>query len=259
MALFGIVLVAALVASSNQTPAASDASALTFAAPAQIAELDMGKLKGDPTRLAWSPDGSQFYLQTTEIKANGSRTDRHYLVSATGTKSVEGMPEWAGKYWAWKSAQASLAAPTFKIEVSQPETRTVRATAAPMGGDYARGGTGTGSGEGAAIGDVTDAARQSQTVSVIAIRLKGQVIGEFINGPLVPGLTFGWAPASLPLIAYASTEGKVVVMDEQGRKKEVSGASSASLPAWSDDGAKLAYLKKDGRRTYKLFVTGVSR
>lgn len=258
MALLGIVLMAALVAAADQTPAAADASALTFASPVQIAELDMGKLKGEPTRLAWSPDGSQFYLQTTEFKTNGSRRDRHYLVAGSQTRSIEAVPEWAGKYWAWKSQQASPGAPAFKIEVAGPETRTVRATAAPMGGDYARGGTGAGT-EGTTVTEATAVAQQSQTVSVITIRLKGEVVGEFVNAPLTPGLTFGWGPAPLPVIAFTSKDGKVLVMDEQGRKKEVAGASAASLPAWSDDGAKLAYLKKDGRRTYKLFVTGVTR
>jgi hypothetical protein len=252
------IVVAFTVFANSGQPAAVDASALTFGAASQVAELDMSRLKGEPTRLAWSPDGSQFYVQTSEYKTDRTRTDRHYVVSASGVKPAEGMPEWASKYWAWKSQQASPGAPGFKIEVTGPETRTVRATAAPMGGDYARGGTGGGT-EGTTIAEATSVAQQSQSVSVITIRLKGEVVGEFVNGPLVPGLTFGWAPPALPVIAYTSKDGKVLVMDEQGRKKEVADTAAASLPAWSDDGAKLAYLKKDGRRTYKLFVRGVSR
>lgn len=252
-----LVVAFTLLASADQTPAV-DASALSFGTASQIAELDMGKLKGEPARLAWSPDGSQFYLQTSEYKNDRTRSDRHYVVSASGVKSVEAPPDWAGKYWAWKSQQASPGAPAFKIEVTGPETRTVRATAAPMGGDYARGGTGAGT-EGTTVGEATSIAQQSQSVSVITIRLKGEVVGEFVNGPLAPGLTFGWGPASLPVIAYTSKEGKVLVMDEQGRKKEVADTSGATLPAWSDDGEKIAYLKKDGRRSYKLFIRGVSR
>ena len=252
MALVELLLLATL---AQAQPA--DASSLSFSQATEIVSLDMGKLKGEPTRLAWSPDGSQFYLQTSEIKVS-SRTDRHYVIAAgKQPQAVNALPDWAGTYWAWKSAQAAPAAPAFKIEVVGPETRTVRAIAAPMGGDLARGGTATG--EGTSMTDATAAAAQSQTVSVISLRLAGETIGEFVNGPLVPGLTFGWAPKDLGVIAYTNKDGKVVVMDQQGRKKEVPNTSDARLPAWSDDGTKLAYLKKDGRRNYKLFVAGVVR
>ena len=39
---------------------------LTLAAPQPVAEIDTGKLKGNVTELAWSVDGSEFYVQTTE-------------------------------------------------------------------------------------------------------------------------------------------------------------------------------------------------
>jgi Tol biopolymer transport system component len=94
-------------------------------------------------------------------------------------------------------------------------------------------------------------------VRVITLRLKGETVGEFVNGPLVPGLTFGWSPAALGLIAFTDKGGKVVVMDQSGAKKEVPSTSDAVLPAWSDDGAKLAFLKKDGRRKYGLQVAKV--
>src|SRR5215471_2343995 len=39
---------------------------VTLAAPQPVAELDTGKLKGDITQLAWSTDGSEFYVQTVD-------------------------------------------------------------------------------------------------------------------------------------------------------------------------------------------------
>jgi hypothetical protein len=39
--------------------------AMKISAPVKVAELDLGKLKGDHvSRMAWSPDGSQLYVQT---------------------------------------------------------------------------------------------------------------------------------------------------------------------------------------------------
>jgi hypothetical protein len=236
--------------------ATQGAPATTVAAPTHVAELDLGKLKGEPAKLAWSPDGSQFYFQTVELKRNGSRTERHFTIDASSgaVKDVDAMPGWAAAYWQWKSHKAAPGAPTFEIQVSD-EQKTVRATAAPMGGDLARGGTG--GTQGTSLGEATSAASVSQQVRVITLRLKGETVGEFVNGPLVPGLTFGWSPAALGLIAFTDNGGKVVVMDQSGAKKEVPSTSDAVLPAWSDDGTKLAFLKKDGRRKYVLQVAKV--
>ena len=239
-----------------QAPAAATATAV--AAPANVAELDIGKLKGEPAKLAWSPDATQFYFQTVEMKRNGARTERHFIVdAATGAvKNADAMPQWAAAYWQWKSHKAAPGAPTFEIQLSE-EQKTVRATAAPMGGDLARGGTSAS--DGTTVIDATSAASQSQQVRVITLRLKGETIGEFVNGPLVPGLTFGWSPAALGVIAFTDKDGKVIVMDQTGARKEVPSTSDAVLPAWSDDGTKLAFLKKDGRRKYALQVAAVTR
>jgi hypothetical protein len=244
------------------SPQPAQAATVTVGAVSAIAELDAGKLKGEPARLAWSPDGAQLYLQMAEVKSNGSRTERHYLLSAAEpnakVKSLDAMPDWAGKYWAWKSGQSAPGAPAFKIEVTD-ETKTVRATAAPMGGDLARGGGSSGGGEGTSIAEATAVAQQSQQARVITLKLRGHTVGEFTNGPLMPGLTFGWAPESVGLVAFTDKNGKVVLMDQGGKTKDVSGTSDALLPAWSEDGSRLAFLKKDGRKKYTVQIAGVGR
>jgi hypothetical protein len=224
--------------------------------PTQVAELDSGKLKGQPKRLAWSPDSARLYLLVTEQK-NAAPVERHYLIAASGgaAEAIDGPPEWASKYWAWKSAQAAPGAPDFKIEIEQEE-KVNRATAAPMGGDLARGGTSTG--EGTSVGDATSAAYQTQNSMVYSMKLKGQIVGEFVNGPIVPGLTFGWSPQTLGLIAFAHKSGKVMIMDRTGRVTEINESGAAVLPAWSEDGGKLAFLRRDGRSKYKLMVATVT-
>ena len=39
---------------------------LTITEPATIAKFSTGDIKGEPVRLAWSADGTELYLQTTE-------------------------------------------------------------------------------------------------------------------------------------------------------------------------------------------------
>lgn len=57
-------LIAIPIGAATQGPLKVDA--LSFSEPATIATIDTEKLKGQPARLAWSPDASQLYLQTLE-------------------------------------------------------------------------------------------------------------------------------------------------------------------------------------------------
>jgi hypothetical protein len=171
-------------------------------------------------------------------------------------------PAWAAEYWNWKSAQAAPGLPAFKIEIEEQQKR-VTGTASPMGGELARGGLEGGGamdpvGAGGTAGAMS-AALQSQTVHYYTLRLKGEVVGEFVNAPAVPGLTFGWAPANTGLIAYANQDGRLVVMDERGQKQQVPESRAALLPAWSPDGARLAYFERTGKRKTLLQLVEVKQ
>ena len=233
---------------------------LKVSAPAKVAMLDMGRLKGEPSRLAWSPDGSELYVQTLEGTFGQPNAKlRHYVFAfSNGTKKdVDAEPAWATQYWVAKSGQASPDDPRLKIEL-KTEKRQQRTTSVPMGGDLARGAPTTGD-VGTSAGDAGAAAYGAQTVTVHVMQLKGTTIGEFINSVIVPGLTFGWGPKGSKAVAFtAEKSGRIVVMDEEGGKQEVAGSSDALLPAWSPDGARLAWLQKDGRRTFVLQVANVS-
>ena len=67
------------------------------------------------------------------------------------------------------------------------------------------------------------------------------------------------APLVLAMLAFSPrTGGPITVVDEQGRKQELTGARSASLPAWSDDGSKMAWLERKDRKHFDLTIAAVS-
>jgi hypothetical protein len=234
------------------------ASHLALAAPQPVADVDLGKLKGDLVRLAWSDDGSQFYVQTMERDRSGNiKALHHYLLSSSGSKSVDQEPPWASKYWMWKSAQASPAAPSFKIEVSE-RTETKRSVSAPTGGVLARGGTAD-PGAGTTLGDVAAAADTTQTMRIFALKVKGETIGEWANEAVVPGVNYTWAPAPLQMLVFSKRDGgPLMIIDPAGQRQELSGAQAATLPAWSPDGKRLAWLERKDKRKYQLVVAEVS-
>jgi Tol biopolymer transport system component len=247
----GIAAVSAMPQASAQTVV------VTPDAPA--VEFDLRRLKGPLVRqLAWSPDQSEIYLQTYEANRDASvKQTYHYLIPAKGgePKKVDVPPGWAVAYQQWKSGQTSPSDPAWKIDVSS-EKKIRSATSIPMGGDLARGGSVDPTG-GISAESVVAAAAQSDNVDVYTMRLNGEVVGQWENHPIVPGLTFGWAPKGLALIAFADQAGKLAVMSADGKVQRVEGTKDVTLPAWSPDGKQLAYLQKTGRSSYALVVAAV--
>lgn len=227
-------------------------------APQQLAVLDTGKLKGEPVRLAWSPDGTQVYVQTSDrTSAQPAGPAHHYLFStANGAKQdVPAEPAWAVAYWTDKSAQTAPDDRAFKIDL-KTEERQERTTASPMGGDLARGGV---EADTRSSGGDAGIAGYREPVTVHMMVLKGKTIGEFVNAAIVPGRTFGWGPPGSKAIAYTAVKsGRVVLMDAEGAVREVDGSKDAILPAWSPDGTRLAWLEKDGRKKFVLKIAHVT-
>lgn len=234
---------------------------LTFAPESRIAEIDTDKVKGQPSRLAWSPDGSELYVQMMdgEFARRAEAKFSHHVYKVDGGKhqSVDAEPEWATAYWSAKSGQASPDAPTFKIDLKSEVTRQ-NTVSTPMGGALARGGGAGGDGGTANAGDAVAAAYNSQPVPVNRMLLHGQIVGEYVNSVIVPGQTFGWGPKGSKVIAYVNVkEGRVVVMDETGKRQEIGDTKDALFPAWSPDSTHLAWLQKDGKNKYILKVVKI--
>ena len=234
------------------------ADAVKISEPVKVAELDLGKLKGDHVaRLAWSADGSQLYVQTLEGNFGlPPKKLRHYVltVSDGSRKDVDAEPEWATAYWVQKSHHTSPDGQRIDLK---DEVKVEKSVSTPMGGDLARGG---GVGDGSSSGDAIAAASARENVKVITLTFMGATVGLFEGTPLVPGRTFGWGPKGSKAMTYTDTKnGRVVIVDEKGAKQEVSGSKDAILPSWSPDGKKLAWLQKDGKKKHVLHIASVSR
>ena len=232
-------------------------------APSTTVNIDLGKLKGKLVRqLAWSPDAAELYLMTYDPNQDASiKKAYHFVIPvATGVpKSLEAAPKWAEEYWTWKSGQASPDDPAIKIDVST-ERKRVSAVSIPFGGDLARGGTEGSATSGLSSESAMAAANASQMSDVRTMRLKGQVVGEWVNHPIVPGQTFGCGPKGTGLFAYAEQKsGRLVLMNLAGERQSVDGTREVSVPAFSNDGSRLAYLEGRGRNKFALVVAAVQK
>jgi hypothetical protein len=255
--MFALLFVLAAAQASAPT---LDAGLVALTAPQSIVEIDSGKIKGDPVRLAWSPDGTQLYFQVVEKDKNGQpKSSKQFVVSLADKKmnAVDQAPAWANAYWTWKSAQACPAAPAFKIDVSQHQ-EALRSTSSPTGGDLAKGGSASPT-AGTSLGDMASAADNTQVQNVFTLKLKGETIGEWVNEAVAPGENFGWAPAPNRILAYASrTGGPLTLLDDQGHKHEMNTVKSPMLPAWSNDAKKMAWIERKDRKHFDVMVADVT-
>lgn len=239
-------------------PTAALAIAIQVAAPVKAATIE---LKGEPTRLAWSGDGAELAIQTSERDDKGmTKNPRNYLVAAASGKlsSADAIPEWADKYWTWKSNQYTPWSASLAIDVKQDQ-KTISSTSAPMGGSLAKGGTSGDPNSGTSMDEATQHKLNSQKLSIVTLTLMGETVGYFEGVQFIPGYTFGWAPKDVAAIAYVTRSGKLGVMDKDGNKQQVDATKGVILPAWSLDGTKIAFLQKAGKNKYDLFVAPVTK
>ena len=235
-----------------------DVNAVRLGDVKKVVELDMDKLKGQPSQVAWSDDGSQIYVQTLEGTFGMPNNKlRHYIFNVqTGAKEdIPGAPDWARVYWTTKSHHTSPDVASFRIEPKK-EVKQAKSTSTPMGGDLARGGVG---GEtGSSSGDVQAAIANQQQVALVTLVLNGETIGQWENAPMVPGQTFGWGAKGTKAIAYRGKNGALFVMDDKGTKRELADTKDIWFPAWSPNGKQIAWLQKDGKKKYTLLVATIN-
>jgi hypothetical protein len=213
---------------------------VTLTTPATWVDLDTRAVKGRPARLAWSDDRATLYLQTVEGETQQTLRFHHYLVQNGGKPvALDTQPKWVEAYWKWKSAKTFAWDSSLRIDVdSRKEVldnlNGIGANKAAYLTDSPIGLTGQ---------ELTLSKQSGGTRVVNRLMLKGHVVGEFVDQMIVPGYTFSWSPEELRLIVYRAQSGRLTIMDDTGRTEAVAETKDVLLPAWSDDGAAIAYLE----------------
>jgi hypothetical protein len=258
------MLCALLFLSLTAAQSATSADVIRLS-PRVIGEFELGKngVNGSRVRqLAWSPDGNELYLMTYDPKPDASmKAAFHYVIPTSGGRlmRVDAPPAWAAAYWAWKSDRSAPGDPSLKIELTDEKKRAETGVALPAGGDMARGGTADPA-TGLSSESALNTARGMENNDVRTMRLNGEIIGEWINLPIVPGLTFGWGPKESGIIAFAEKgSGRLVIMDKSGKKQKVDDTKAVILPGWSEDGARIAYLEGRGRGRFAVVIADVKK
>jgi hypothetical protein len=258
-----IALALALCLQVTSTPESIDAGRLILSKPTTVVQLSGDTLPGFPLRLVWSPDRHEIYLRLIRRDRWANETLFHYFISVRdGQIRIETRePSWAVTSWAGKSAYACPGLPAFRIE-TDTRTEIRSATNSGAGGAIAQN-SGDPYGPGFELGPqgqaILSGAMQSQRVTTVIMKVKGQIVGEFINAEPIPGLMFGWGPAGFEALAYANSKRRLVVMDKTGTRHEARETKGVLLPAWSPDGSRLAWLEQTRSRTFVVTIADVAR
>jgi dipeptidyl aminopeptidase/acylaminoacyl peptidase len=233
---------------ASQAVAVPDVTRLTVSSPRRVIDIDAGKLGGDPAQLSWGPDQT-LYLRMTQSDRWGNERSRPYLVALGAPRPAVAPtgeePAWASSYWLWKSALLAPGIPRLEIYVeTEKQLKTaVGSVRDPRGNPQSR----------------ADADLQSlQGVRKTTLKLRGVPIAELTDAPFIPGLTFGWAPAPMGMLAYVDGGKHLMLIDRDGRKREAPGAHDVALPAWSPDGRQIAYLQRMNKSKYLLMIADIS-
>lgn len=247
-----VLAIALQQAAASPAPPAFDAAQASVSPARVVAQVDGSTLKGEPIGLAWSSDGSLLYLRAAESDRFGNQRSFHVTVPVAGGKatSVDAAPAWAASYWLWKSGFSAPGVPDMKL---QTDTQSQLATAT---------GTVRDDGLSQSRADPTQSQIASdygsaQKVTTMTVKLKGTVVAQSVNKPVVPGATWGWAPEPRGGLAFVDAKKRLVLIDRNGRTFEVPGTADVMLPAWSPDGGRIAFLQKKGRKGFVVSVVEV--
>ena len=256
-----LCLVAAIVGASAQRMAMPiDVSTLIIGAPATVAELDLGTLKGELRQVGWSSDDAELYVQTADGDPQPPKL-HHYTVPIAGVaptapRRIDAQPDWAKAYWLGKSDRTAPGVPALVIDVEQKLENMKYGTGSAGAADRSSSGLGANN---INAGDNMDKAAVSEKLNVVRLTLLGETVSEFVNERAIPGLMFGWGPRGTGVIAYTNRDGQLKLLDQDSHKRTIAGAKDALLPAWSTEGDRLAWVQKSGRKKYTLMVAAVTQ
>jgi hypothetical protein len=245
----------AALLSAQPTPPAIDPAKLIVSDPVTLRDLGKAEARGVATRMAWSPDGEWLYVRVSTFDRWSNEAVRHLLVETQGkrTQDLGDEPSWLPRYWNTKSALASPTVASWRIKIDTREDQ-VRTTNVPREGNIGQHVADPGAGMDEVV---RKAVNSSQKVLFEDYVLNGRVISSAINDHVVPGRTFAWAPPPVALVAFVDAKGKLQLMNRAGARREVKGAKKPSLPAWSEDGRRLAFVQSSATSTCVVKVVDI--
>ena len=247
-----LLLLASLIPAQSAPKLPIDVSRLEVGPPVVVTEVDTGTLKGEVRRLCWSPDGKALYLQTAEGRPPAEQL-RHYSIALEGgnVSPLDKEPEWAARYWAQKQDRVAPGLPALAIEVVQG-SENIKTGTGPAGvldrtssPDHVA--AGNPSVENLAMGNMGN-----ERARVVRLVLLDQEIASWTNERVIPGLRFGWGPEGSGALVHVGTKGELLFLDQAKRRHSAARVKDALLPAWSDDGGRVAFLQKVGRKKYAV-------
>lgn len=222
---------------------------LQITPPAVVVDIDAGQVHGTPIELAWAPDSGSWYLET--IEGTGPTAKHHSFLIAVGDKaprSVNAAPDWAATYWQFKSNRAAPAHPQTMIQVDS----TKQADAIPVQ-SLSQKAAGASNGGVALQGQVDRAIDSANAAIVQRLTVDGTTISQLVDEPLIPGLTFGWAPEKYDAIAFRNEHHHGLSLYRLGGTPvEVNDTKEILLPAWSPDGTRVVFLERIGKKKYEM-------
>lgn len=253
-----LVLATLVVAQAPSPWNAIDVSALVVARPAVVAEIDTGKLKGEPRRLSWSPDGTRVYLQVVAGEPPAESV-AHYAIDLEDGEltTLAAEPEWAAHYWRVKQDRVAPGLANLAIEVEQKVETVGGVAAAGVLDRTSNAGSIQGSGYTAA--GLANAQASSQRLPVVRLSVLGELVAMWVNERPIPGTRFSWGPTGSGALVHVGDKGALVFVDQGKRHLIVAGTKDAVLPAWSLDGQHLAWFQRSAKKKFTLHYAWVSK
>jgi hypothetical protein len=204
-----------------------DVDGLKISEVKTIASMSRKEGKGYwPTAVCWSPDSSRLLIHCCKLIGGGMEDPTNfvgddYSLTLPGGEftKLDEQPEWARDYWVRKSSVVSVCG--TPIRVGDQSLKIV----------YLLSGT--------IIGRAT---AHWSDFSALGCGTNDRVIVESEEFDYVyPGSSYSWAPPGGKAIVYVD-DLRMLIMSEDGRRRRKVGTGNYYLPAWSDNGSKVAVV-----------------
>ena len=199
-----------------------------------------------PVMLSWSPDNSTLFVYAELLSQIAEKSVRvlgkaDFSIPATGGefKEEKERPAWVKEYWDRKSALVSSDGAQVKKEASSRMEEVYTLAGKEIGRPWY-----------SHFGSQAAMDKHLNRSSALRSRLSRGGAVQTEKAPKVdifyPGMTYSWSPPGGNAIVYYD-DFKVYVMSDEGKEKKTIASGDLYLPAWSNDGKKVAFIRVNDR------------